>query len=653
MKLESVSIYNLRSIQKLEKINLSSGFDTFIGQNDSGKSTFLYALKNFFDFKEGNFNFENIDSKENDFSHQPLSHKYDNGLDVVNENEIGVLCEFIIEDEENFVKRSDLLDYAENNSLTILKKVSRGNIYNKKQFQYYVLRKMFIDDENFNKLGSLSEKELIKLMEKYPGSNEYLKNINESGKPENIERRKALFAFAKKNIEFIYDFTEFNFKKEPDDIWPTFELIDSNGDIDGSNKIVDGIFNEISKKIVDNYKTENASYKLLLDNIEEGFRKVADKICEYAKLNYIRNLESVTAFPNINIKAGKELLIKRIGQKAPSHWNCQGDGTKRRLMVSILQCGKILKELGSSETEKQDKEYERLKIWAFDEPELHLHPGAQRDLFVSLKTFQTEGYQVICSTHSTIFVDNVNLLSNHLLDLDENLNTIEIKKDESIQDLIKNNLGIKNSDIFYSNAFIIVEGQTEEIALPIIYAHLSDSSLENKGIKIICSEGCDSSFEKINAYIENFTNAIGCLDKDVEVKAGFKGLIEKGLIKLIGKKCDFEDSFSDDVWVAILEENFVIEGFTWSKEVIEDLRGKIEIQSANKKLLKLIQNKYEKEYMERNSGNTDFPQKIDNKPKIGRLLAEKAIELNKIPEEINSMFEYVNTKLLNESQIQS
>ena len=48
MQVVNASIYNLRSINKLEEIDLSSGLDVFIGQNDCGKSTILYGLDFFF-----------------------------------------------------------------------------------------------------------------------------------------------------------------------------------------------------------------------------------------------------------------------------------------------------------------------------------------------------------------------------------------------------------------------------------------------------------------------------------------------------------------------------------------------------------------------------------------------------------------------------
>jgi predicted ATP-dependent endonuclease of OLD family len=647
MKLKEISIYNLRSIKKLEHTNVANGFDVFIGQNDSGKSTILYALKNFFDVKEGNFNFENIDSSENDLCHKAVSHNSDDGNEIVSDSEIGVLCEFSFSDDEAVPERSELADYIESNSLLILKRVNKNKIYNKKQFQYFVLGKLYVGDASFSKLGETDEKGLIELMKEYPDSERYLENINKAGKPENVERRKALNKFAEENIDFIYNFVEFDFKKEIDELWPSFDLVDSSNNADGSNKIIDGIFNEISKKIIDVYKNENEEYRLLLNKIENEFSNIADKICEHAKSHYIKSLESIKASPNVTIKATKDLLIKRVGQSEHSHFNCQGDGTKRRLMVSILQCGKILKEIGiGGAGEKKESEYDKLKIWAFDEPELHLHPGAQRDLFLSLKAFQSEGYQMMCSTHSTIFVDNLSIDSNHLLDLDTELFTIEIKKEFDKQDAIKGNLGVMNSDIFFSNAFIIVEGETEKEALPILFEHLYKNTLDYYGVKIICSNGCDKSYDKMKHLVENFNNCIGLLDKDVkEAMPDFKKWEQDGLLRYVGEICDFEDAFSDKVWIGLLKENFSIDGFVWDEQAMSNIRKEISKDNCNKKMLKMVESKYRSKYMELNDDNTDFDKSF-SKPDVGKKLAHKSIELNIIPQEIVDLFSDVYTKLL-------
>src|SRR6201995_4244318 len=103
--------------------------------------------------------------------------------------------------------------------------------------------------------------------------------------------------------------------------------------------------------------------------------------------------------------------MKSAGQKAASHFDLQGDGTKRRMMVSILQASASIVsglDAPSSEGDKASdpEEYLPLKIWAFDEPEMHLHPGAQRDLYNSFTKFKSEGFQIVCSTHSTVFVND-------------------------------------------------------------------------------------------------------------------------------------------------------------------------------------------------------------------------------------------------------
>lgn len=656
MVIESVSVYNFRSLKSVVKIDLSSGLDVFIGQNDCGKSTLLQGLDIFFDptsacqFESGN--------QRNDLSFLAEKHDLEGGVSI-EIDEVGILCVLKLDELDLAQANSDLVASAIDQRVTILKKCSDEARYTPvktaKKEGYFVLRERF-KNADFNDLGSKSEKALIAMMEKYPASKEFLVNANDKGKPENPERTGALLAHARQAEERELKFELFSFAtKAPfDPVWPEFTLIDTKTPLDGKHKVIDDAFKKIDSKIEKKFETDLGRIR---DEAKEEYSLITTKITAYAKRHYIAQLEDFQAIPSVKLSVGRDLVLKRFGQKDLSHFDQQGDGTKRRMMVAILQVSaSVLAQIGSEEAKKggeakAPKAYEPLRIWAFDEPEMHLHPGAQRDLFNSFVRFREEGFQIICSTHSTVFVNSSDLSSVHLIELDENLCSRRVSKDQGMAGLIKDSIGLRNSDVFFSNLFVIVEGATETGALPVLYEHAVGVSPYTHGISIVDGKGCSKSSEKVEFFISNLGETLCLFDTDAKAGLGAKAadLESKGIVTFVGT-ADFEDAFEDIVWLEVLRENFPLnnpEGGSdhWTPELIAELRGKISLTAANKKFLKLIESSYNNSiYQWGLHGGGVHPYDFD-KVEVGKLIAKKAADLGKVPAAIHAFLELMSQKV--------
>lgn len=129
------------------------------------------------------------------------------------------------------------------------------------------------------------------------------------------------------------------------------------------------------------------------------------------------------------------------------------------------------------------------------------------------------------------------------------------------------------------------------------------------------------------------------MDRDVENNPDYKKFIDDKSVILIGEKCDFEDSFPNEVWLNVLNGDYRFDGFEWEEAIMNDLRKEIEINKSEKKFLNLIHGYYKKKYMEINN-NVDFPKKFE-KIEIGKKLAEASVELAMIPGEISNLFDNV------------
>lgn len=114
---------------------------------------------------------------------------------------------------------------------------------------------------------------------------------------------------------------------------------------------------------------------------------------------------------------------------------------------------------------------EQLKVFVVDEPELHLHPHSQRLLSGILRE-SSRSNQFIVVTHSPHFVDS-NELNSIVLVRQEFGRSSAIKLDENYLDrqekaAVSKNLGVEEKEFFFSRRVLLVEGSTENGALPVL-----------------------------------------------------------------------------------------------------------------------------------------------------------------------------------------
>ena len=207
----------------------------------------------------------------------------------------------------------------------------------------------------------------------------------------------------------------------------------------------------------------------------------------------------------------------------------KGDGVKRSLTFSLLRAYVDLISRRRNEAydngEDEDVILEKPLIFLFEEPELYLHPKAQRILFSTLSTISTL-YQTVITTHSPLFFEPgvtaqfvrvakedaqpkpIGKLHPVDFELDqENLNTFRMAKFDH------------SEAAFFSSHIVLYEGESDDFFFRHVAKSLNpDWNFEDKNIALV-EVGGKGNFSRFRRFFESFGLKVSILsDLDVLVK---------------------------------------------------------------------------------------------------------------------------------------
>lgn len=132
------------------------------------------------------------------------------------------------------------------------------------------------------------------------------------------------------------------------------------------------------------------------------------------------------------------------------------------------------------------------EILLVEEPELLLAPQAQRYLYRLLRRFADGGNQVLYSTRSVAFVDAAHHDEIVRLDLRRGHRSVRHTDPGALSDAERVRLAAEfdheRSEMFFAQAVVLVEGQTERLSLPFIFRALGHDP-DAEGIAIVEAGG--------------------------------------------------------------------------------------------------------------------------------------------------------------------
>jgi len=320
--------------------------------------------------------------------------------------------------------------------------------------------------------------------------------------------------------------------------------------------------------------------RVLKKQIEAEINKKVGELLTFVR-RYNQRVRQISFDPTIDfsrgLRAGEFLVNDGRGLRYLSK---TGDGTKRRMFMATVDWDRqVLSErIGSM----------RAIIRGYDEPDVNLHYEAQRMMYKAISDIvyqKGSRVQAIICTHSMTMIDRAPTTSINLLCLSEDgctttsfLRTDDDPEIEEFLHLLASELGITNTMMFYERCYIIIEGPTEENALPILYRKLYKRSLIEDGIRLINIEGKGGRKGLLKLLGKNRQKiTLSLLDRDTSLvaeleRAEFDPRTLKHNVFYIGDR-EFEDAFCDEVLCVCFSEVWPrADGLPWAPEHFRPLR---------------------------------------------------------------------------------
>jgi len=392
MKLKKVSIKNYRSIKDSGNINFDDDLFVLAGQNESGKSSILEALRAY-ENEEFNRDTLNFEEEQNDNEIQTISciYKIENSTSFTTDLINGLKKEFKIEDD-NFL---DIKKINNIQDFTITKEYNHSN---------NTLRLSL----NEGIIGILKGSLLKRKKTSINGNNEKIEIeeiiINVDQEQEKIAE---LFWTLTPELVLFSDFSDLL----PDKILIS-DLENKNEDVKGYKAVLKLEKIMSSKTFVDISKLNNAQKKATTTKNIEAVSVTFQNDWQQ-KIYGNNNVKISFSIENDDVDGR---AVKTVFFYIETQDNVPLEPRKRsKGMIWFL----------SAWLELKSKENDGKLIILYDEPGLYLHVKAQKDMLNLFKYLTIEKeYQIIYSTHSPSLIDIDKLYNIGLVINNENKGTL-------------------------------------------------------------------------------------------------------------------------------------------------------------------------------------------------------------------------------------
>ncbi|WP_328922249.1 ATP-dependent nuclease [Streptomyces griseoaurantiacus] len=555
MRISHVHVQNYRGLRDLQ-IPVSQ-FGCIIGENNAGKSSILQALDIFF---------SGPTLKDTDF------------YDARNPLRIEVTFEEI--------KDEDLARLAEEHRGRIEKVAEGGRL-------------------TLSRAYAVPGKGVLKQVDDVPSDRRYWpSSVQElvAGKRGEELRQGAIYTFPELREKLSPKPTQKEVKEAIAELSANLSPAErTKGDVDlvtGMDKSIQALLPEVIyipavKELSDDLKTsESSSFGKLLGILFEQIKPqlsdidtlfgqlrsylnaevMPDGSLSDKRLDEVRQIESLVqgnlqaAFPDTSVSIEipppdlKSILSSAtitVDDGVRGAFKSKGDGLRRSVTFAILRSyAELRTTVRGDSMEVKPRPY----LLLFEEPELFLHPRAQRQLFEALRIFAQDNH-VLVSTHSTAFYSPQ--ATGTFVKIAKNRSTTpptaiaypvdlsHLKAKDQFQMIRQEN----NDAAFFSDKVLLVEGDSDHILVPHIARMLnSDWDFDKQSVAIARVNG-KASIARYREFFERFGVSVAVLADLDAIAEGFGKLgasetslnKQRHLMQLVGEDIAAGGAESDEL----------------------------------------------------------------------------------------------------------
>ncbi|WP_057787434.1 ATP-dependent endonuclease [Alishewanella sp. WH16-1] len=157
----------------------------------------------------------------------------------------------------------------------------------------------------------------------------------------------------------------------------------------------------------------------------------------------------------------------------------KGHGLQRALTVALIQVvakRAIAAAANNGDEGESARKVSNSRYFIFEEPELYLHPQAQRSLFDSFVNLSESGSQVILCTHSSGLIDVERYKSIYIATKETGSDETTVKQcvDDLFEGDAKKDFNLSywinpdRGELFFASKVVLLEGATEKTVFPLL-----------------------------------------------------------------------------------------------------------------------------------------------------------------------------------------
>jgi len=498
MKIKNIKVDNFRLLKNFS-IDVEKDLSLIIGKNNTGKTSLLAVLDKFLNKKSFSFDDLNIELQAE------IKKSTKSTLKAGDFNDFKITLRLYIELDAN--------DRLENISKLILN-LDHSDKFLILSFEYC------LDYENYNKL------------------------INDFNKYSEKIKDKDILYFLSKNYKHYFKTKKKALESENEDNFIEIEdndinkivnlqIIEARRDVSNTeNKTLSKLsckyydskkninitdITELQKQII---KTDD----YLSENYEVLFEPVINSLQKFSSVKNPSVLEVKSTLQEINLlKENTSVKYNQDGHNLPEDYNGLGYMNLFAIIFEIHIKLDLFKKLNAPKEKPAD-----INLLLIEEPEAHTHPQMQYIFIKNIKEMlnleakDEINLQTIISTHSShiasqsdfndikyFFRENKNsVIVKNLSELENKYGT-EAEQKNNFK-FLKKYLTLNNSELFFADKVIFIEGDTERILLPAMMKKLDNEEKETSGYSPLLSQNI--SIIEVGNYSHVFDEFLKFLD---------------------------------------------------------------------------------------------------------------------------------------------